>query len=41
MNPKNAEKTPVLRGMQAKYVSWERVTEYEKKLKNFSVDHVK
>ena len=30
MNPKSAEKTPVLRGMQPKYVSWERVTEYEK-----------
>ena len=24
-NPKNPENTPVLRGIQAKYVSWERV----------------
>ena len=25
MNPKSVENTPVLRGIQAKYVSWERV----------------
>ena len=41
MNPKMTENTPVLRGIQAKYVRWERVKEYEKILSKFRADPCK